>query len=276
MERKRDAWGLGISTKLFKGDSISENLKKLRNARINSIELFFSQNQVEKDFDFFCNSAQLVKIAQEHDIRINSVHLPFDIEIVAPNEIGTIEGYKLYEKFFDLHKRLIIAAGKAGIPICVIHPCYEPIPDEHRQSLLEECKKNLRILADLAAEHNTKLAVENLPRSCLLNVSKEMQYVLEDNDNLYACFDTNHTLIEEASVYLKAIGSRVVAIHVSDYDFINERHWMPLKGTNDWKKIIETLEEIDYTGEFTYELNMSLVEDLIDCYKNFELLKNYK
>ena len=32
------------------------------------------------------------------------------------------------------------------------------------------------------------------------------------------------------------------------YDFINEKHWLPLEGKNDWETILSALEEIGYAG----------------------------
>ena len=47
---------------------------------------------------------------------------------------------------------------------------------------------------------------------------------------------------------------RIYHIHVSDYDFKDERHLLPMEGENDWEMILDKLEQLDYTGAFMYEV----------------------
>lgn len=46
--------------------------------------------------------------------------------------------------------------------------------------------------------------------------------------------DTNHLLKDLTEEFIKNLGLKVVTLHVSDYDRIDERHWIPGKGVNDW------------------------------------------
>ena len=67
-------------------------------------------------------------------------------------------------------------------------------------------------------------------------------------------FDTNHSLREDNAHFIRALGNKIVTLHVSDYDFTDERHLLPLEGKNDWEGIFAALEEIGYAGRFLYEL----------------------
>ena len=47
---------------------------------------------------------------------------------------------------------------------------------------------------------------------------------------------------------------------MSDYDFKNERHWLPGEGDVNWKSLFDTLDEVGYRGPILYEL--SLAQDM--------------
>jgi sugar phosphate isomerase/epimerase len=40
---------------------------------------------------------------------------------------------------------------------------------------------------------------------------------------------------------------------MSDYDFLDEKHYFPGNGLIDWKEVVELLEEAGYEGPFLYE-----------------------
>jgi signal peptidase I len=50
---------------------------------------------------------------------------------------------------------------------------------------------------------------------------------------------------------------RVVTTHVSDYDFIDERHLFPGEGKNNWQEILTALENAGYEGTWNYEIKNS-------------------
>ncbi len=99
-----------------------------------------------------------------------------------------------------------------------------------------------------------RLAIENLPRSCMGRDVKEMVQILNAVEGTYACFDTNHSLIDENVEFIRTLGGKIIATHVSGYDFIDERHLLPGEGKNDWKGILTALEETGDTGTWNYEV----------------------
>ena len=46
---------------------------------------------------------------------------------------------------------------------------------------------------------------------------------------------------------------RIGTIHASDFDFVNECHWLPTQGDIQWGKLMHALEGIGYEGVFMYE-----------------------
>ena len=56
--------------------------------------------------------------------------------------------------------------------------------------------------------------------------------------------------------FLAAVKDRLVTVHDSDYDFIDERHFIPGQGKIDWKQLVSALVSSGYSGPFMYEVNI--------------------
>ena len=74
---------------------------------------------------------------------------------------------------------------------------------------------------------------------------------------LYMCFDSNHLLGEANPDFLRrlyeaGLAGRIGSVHISDYDFTDERHELPGNGKNDWPAIVAGLERLDYDGPFSF------------------------
>ena len=203
-------------------------------------------------------------------IKLWSLHLPF----YGPRRVDistTDSDMRSYS--LELMREYIAKSGDAGIKICVIHPSTEPNPlGEGRDELIDISSESLASLADYAAKYNVTIAVEELPRTCLGNNSTELLRLISKNDKLRVCFDTNHLLGEDHRSFIKAVGRKIITLHVSDYDFLNERHWLPGEGKIDWVDVIDALEEVGYDGVLLYELGLT-PPNTIDrrelCYADF-------
>ena len=53
--------------------------------------------------------------------------------------------------------------------------------------------------------------------------------------------------------FVETIGERIGTIHASDFDFVNECHWLPTQGDIKWGKLMHALEGVGYEGVFMYE-----------------------
>lgn len=117
-------------------------------------------------------------------------------------------------------------------------------------------QKNLKILNQVAKENGIVLALENLPRTCLGNTSEEMLSLLNETGAAFI-FDTNHSLSEDNVSFLQNMiqhGYCPVSLHISDYDYVDERHDLPGNGVNDWKKLLTMLRDGGYKGPALYEI----------------------
>jgi sugar phosphate isomerase/epimerase len=176
---------------------------------------------------------------------------------------------------------MIKKAADIGIRYAVIHPSGEPITTEDRSEAMKYAKQCLKTLAKVAKSEGMVIAVENLPRTCLGNCSKDMLDLMSADDGLRMCFDVNHLLMESHKELVKHAGDKIVTVHISDYDFINERHWMPGEGGIDWVQLIDLLESISYNGVFMYEIGLKAEKTIIrrdltysDFYNNHKALAN--
>ncbi len=179
-----------------------------------------------------------------------SIHLPFSRTLNIAHEDPAVSAQSMV-RLLDLVGR----AGNAGIKVVVVHPSSEPIPDENREHFLKQSEENLGRLCARAEEFGMVVGVENLPRTCLGNCKEDILRFLNYNPTLRVCFDTNHLLKQTNESFIRAVGSKIVTLHVSDYDFVDERHVFPGDGLIDWKQLQTELEMVNYDGPFMYELN---------------------
>ena len=107
------------------------------------------------------------------------------------------------------------------------------------------------------------IAVENLPRTCLGRNSQEMLELISAHPALRICFDTNHLLGEDPVEFVQKVGKHFITMHVSDYDFLNERHWLPGEGKLDWQALLAALEAVGYSGPWLYEVSFTAPASIV-------------
>ena len=151
----------------------------------------------------------------------------------------------------------IPAITAADIVLSLSRPDW--VPDQKVKDYQQERYKVMtEFSVDTGTAHHARridvLAVENLPRTCLGNRAEELKRIISVNDKLRVCFDFNHSLGEDNSAYIKLLGDKIITTHVSDYDLIDERHWLPGEGKVDWVEMITLMEQADYQGVWMYEL----------------------
>jgi Sugar phosphate isomerases/epimerases len=253
-------WVVGSSVNL-NGANNEEIMSAMSKAKIKRMELATDVNTYLNKLDFVNNSTAIREMADKYGIELWSIHLPFSGEL----DISWAD--ERSDNTMKTHMALIPAAAKAGFKVAVVHPSSEPIKDEDRQARLDKSRSNLKILAEYAKSHNIRLAVEDLPRSCIGNHSDEIMYLLDGNPDLNVCFDLNHLLKQDNTEFAAIVNSRIITLHVSDYDFIDERHQLPFEGKTNWKSVITALENVNYNGSWIYEVRGGKTFD--ELYENY-------
>lgn len=198
--------------------------------------------------------AKLKRLADAYGVELRSFHLqyyPFgQVDISSPDE--ALRRASVRRLCGQMEK-----AADAGIGIFVVHPGGEPVADEMREAHLNASGESLCELAEFAAEAGGVIAAEDLPRSCPGRDSAEMLRLLAADERLRVCFDTNHLLREDPVDFVHKLGKKIVTLHVSDYDFTDEKHWLPGEGKVDWQALISALKDVGYDGAWTYELGFA-------------------
>lgn len=195
--------------------------------------------------------AEAARRAKDAGVDIRSFHLPFwtDVEIDPASLDAEIRRVTA-----KLQKHYIEIAGEMGIRVAVVHAGLEPVGDAERAERLAWSKESMAALAEAGAAVGVTVCVENLPRSCLGNTAEELADIVSADERLRVCFDVNHLLKESHEHFLKTVGPLVEALHISDYDFENERHWLPGEGKINWIALADGLDEIGFKGPFNYEI----------------------
>lgn len=180
-----------------------------------------------------------------------SVHIPFgwdyDISEIDPVKREACKQYIMVQ--FE------IAKGLGSYKKAIIHPSYEPNDPQRRVAKVAALREVLsEIGPKVEKEYGCRIAVEDLPRTCLGNSSKEMLEIVDGIPSVDVCFDVNHLLGEKSETFAKNVGSRIKTLHISDYDEINERHWLPGKGVINWNGVVGALVEASYDGPFMFEV----------------------
>ncbi len=230
-----------------------EMLNAMRESGVTHIELSYSKEAY--DHMSLYDAADMIRA---HGLIPHSIHLPFSRDLDL-----SLTDREHYAAVISCHAEILKAGYDAGIRTFVVHPSSEPIAPEDRPARLEQAQKSLALMAMWTEQMECTLAVENLPRTCLGNCSAEMLELLSAHPALRSCFDTNHLLGEDAVAYIRAVGDKIVTTHVSDYDFLNERHWLPGEGKQDFLGILSALREVGYAGPWLYELGLAAPKTIV-------------
>ena len=92
-----------------------------------------------------------------------------------------------------------------------------------------------------------------------------------DSEYMVACLDLGHVGLsfqyDEAQDLIRALGhDRLQALHVHDNNYREDQHYLPFQGKMNWAEITRALGEINYTGDFTYEVNKYFLESVPDSF----------
>jgi L-ribulose-5-phosphate 3-epimerase len=199
---------------------------------------------------------KLKKIGLDNGIVCNQSHAPF------PTYCPEIRSYL---------KRAIECTAEAGGEICVIHPDNYKTAKENAEIYLE--------LLPFAKECGVKIATENMWNwdneknqaafaACATPESFCEHIDLVASEYLVACLDIGHAemrgLNTSAVEMIKALGSRLKALHIHDNDKWHDSHQIPFSMDIDFKVIIKALKDINYTGYFTLEADRFLENHTTD------------
>ena len=234
---------IGITGYAF--EHTDENFEKLRESGFSAIEVTLHS-------DPYLDYKKEAEMAKRHDITLWSSHIPFrpfderDISLEDPEVRG---------KFVEYIKERIKLGSDAGIKRFVIHPSI-PLPEERREERKKCAMDSLSKLAPVAKECGAIICMEDMIPSCLGNTPDELLEIISVDDSLRVCFDVNHLLKCTHEEFVKKLGHKIATVHISDYDFIQERHWWPGLGKINWPELYELICGTGSDGVWMYEMGL--------------------
>ena len=204
-----------------------------------------------------------------------SVHSPFGngLDLSSPDEQVRGRTLAALRCAFEL-------AADLGCKAVVVHPSAEPIVPEERGDRLNRARRSLEKVVAMAQESSIPGAMEPLPRTCLANTADEVAALLDGLPEgwLGICLDVNHANVGQDLVsFIRRFNSRIITLHISDNDGVDEKHWLPGEGVINWAEVMRTLREVGYVGPLMYEVGLgekSLAQRLRDFGENCRWLSN--
>ena len=201
---------------------------------------------------------------RESGLRVAAYHIPFGKywDISATDETirsGAVQAVAAMMELVSDHE------GKN----VVLHPSWEPIADAEREAHIAACIRSLEELAPLAARAGKRIALEDLPRTCLGHTSEEMARLTREGTLCGVCMDTTHLFHETPQDFLDRCGKWVINAHLSDYlNGQDECHWVPGTGSLNWRAIFEKLFAFGYVGTFNFEVFRYVPLEILNGLKN--------
>ncbi len=242
---------LGVSLHMLDGEQRLETIRLLDGSAVKAVELW------EPTFgkgDGHVGEAR--EALARAGVEPRTVHAAFggSLDISSPDPSARSAGIRAVGVALDLAVRM-------GAHIVVVHPSSEPIADNARDARMNQSKRSIETIADMVRGAGCQLAIELLPRTCLGRSAAELLELLEGVDAATAgvCLDTNHLMDRFASLpdVVRSLGPRLLALHCSDYDGVDEQHWPPLRGVINWPAFLAALSAVRFSGPFHYEATLT-------------------
>ena len=216
--------------------------------------------------DYLKFARKLKQIGLDNGIVCNQSHAPF------PTYCDEVRSY---------YKRAIECTAEAGGEICVIHPDNFKTAEENAEIYFE--------LLPFAKECNVKIATENMWAwdneknqatfsACATPEDFNAHLDAVNDEYFTACLDIGHAEMKgigtSAVEMIKALGSRLSALHIHDNDRWHDSHQIPFSMNVDFDEIVKALKEVNYKGYFTLEaeqyMNTYTKENALEGVKNLQ------
>lgn len=242
------SWKVGTSSGLF-NDFSEQEFESFKKSGIDFIEIGSGVFRDKSDEESRKWVEDIRTKAEAAGIQVWSIHLPFS----RVYDISTLNDTDRVSMVTECTRIMNLCAPLKPAKF-VIHGSSEPIADSIRDQRIRNSVASLKLLAAEAGKVNGQLALECLPRTCLGNTADELlQIVNAVGGDLGVCFDSNHLLREKPEEFVAKVGSKITTLHISDYDGIDERHWLPGTGIINWTDVVSELVKSGYKGPFMFE-----------------------
>ena len=220
----------------------------LRKSKFRNFETTFTAKYLTDDEETLASAKMTKQLIDEGIIHPVSVHLPFygiglSWDPSTPDE-------DIRKDVAARFVKLIRSYADQMAPMVTLHGSKEPIPPEERKQRIGQLCKSIEEMLPTAEELNFSINVEFLPRTCIGNCVEELQQVVSNFDPKHVgiCLDVNHIMdrYRELPDIIDTLAPRIRSFHLSDYDGVDETHWIPGQGIHDWPELMRHIRAIDH------------------------------
>ena len=233
-------------------------------SEVRAVELWHSL--AYQDTEVFCEMERLAEKGLIH-----SYHGPFGrhCDISSLDESVRRAGVTACNAAADL-------LAKLGGKTLVVHGSSLVENPDDMQKRERQCAQSISEIANHCAGLGLNVAVEILAGRAVGSSGSELYALLQivGCPNIGVCIDVNHVFPPDRlvpTVYL--LGHGILTLHISDYDGVSERHWLPMKGMMDWPGLVHALKQVRYPGPFLYEVRFearTMAEVLSKIQENYQ------
>jgi len=241
-----------IGERLLNDDDIAA----IAAAGIRLIEIGSSQDRLALDEAGYVK--EIRNDLDRHGMRVVSLHTPHGI-VPRYGDLGALAEVTR-RKGVNTVRRAASALRRLGGEILSVHPGEWFFTWEEKPDHMRALERSIMEAAEICAERGLRLAVETMrpaePRigddyHDLLNLIERFP-----PENVGICLDTNHANLRwDLAALVREVGDRLMIMHVSDNDGIEERHWLPFDGVIGWAEFCAALVDVGYSGYLVYEIN---------------------
>ena len=188
------------------------------------------------------------------------------------------------EGHFDVFIKALEISAILGAKTCVVHPLHHMEYLGHEEELFKLNMDYYRRLIPYCKEYGVKVGIENMWQRHKIRktitfdvcstIDEYIRYIdTLDSEYMVACLDVGHVVLPDnkdtPADFIRALGhDRLKALHIHDNDYTADQHLLPYHGKLNWDDITKALGEIDYDGDFTYEVlerELTLPDELADA-----------
>ncbi len=269
------------TSRLFNCFSYEEGMRVAAEAGFDALDLHLVQRIYNEEFseeNIEATCKMLKETAEKHGLIFNQAHAPYPCYMCMPDK-EKMDAYN--KKTKDGVIRSIKAAALVGASVIVVHPIDYPDKEKQKQfnidfynSLLPYCKEyGIKIALENMWTYNNDTERKIVPNVC--SYAKDLaEYYDELNPEYFTiCLDLGHSGLvgENAENAIRVLGKeRLGALHVHDNDNYVDMHTLPYSGEMNWNEIMKALSDIEYMGDFTFEVTDKF---LWSCEDKPELMK---
>ena len=251
---------------------LEKSIELCKNAGFDSMDFGLGldpANPLNVEETYVAEAERIKKLSLDMGLPVTQTHTPFHFKDAWKDPVA-------YEEYvMPAIKRSVAISGLLGADVAVVHPLHHFLYKGHEEEIFEKNMEFYRSLIPICKEYNVKVGIENMfqgdPRrkqttfDTCATIPEFIRYVdTLDSEYMVACLDTGHIGLpvrdDECWDFIRALGhDRLQSLHVHDNDYRGDKHQLPYLGTIDWNEVTKALGEIDYQGDFTYEVRIGSV-----------------